>query len=137
MEPLKRKAKNSKSMCQITSTWNIVTAKFVEHKNSCVCDKPEKDIAISRPVAEDEYTPGMEVYKVIDFVYSKKNKEEIFDSILADSHKEYFTAKDDGRMYKMRWIAFKTYYFLFYAAVTFMPMKLIAKVTSIIKQSNN
>lgn len=48
--------------------------------------------------------PGTRLSIIIEFLYSKKVKERVFDGIIADMQAEYFEALDQGRKWKMRWI---------------------------------
>lgn len=48
--------------------------------------------------------PGTKAIWILDFVFSKKAMDEVFRQCVVDMRDEYFTALDQGRRYKGRWI---------------------------------
>jgi len=63
------------------------------------------------------YSPGWTLTRWIDFLFSKKSVDQIFQPIIADMQLEYFDALSEDRMWKARWVAARGYGTFWYALV--------------------
>lgn len=72
------------------------------HKNNLPIK--EKELKNTKNNTKVILPPGAGISKIIEFLYTTKVKERVFDPIIADMHVEYFDALDNNQKWKMRWI---------------------------------
>jgi len=90
-----------------------------------LADQHEK---IARP-------PGIFILRIINFIYSKKVAERIFEPILADMQEEYFEALSNSLKLKAKWIHLRSIFSIFIAIASQLSISVVKLFITIWKIS--
>ena len=110
-----KKNKKASSKNSIEYAWRIVLYKQQIKKTGFekISHAYFDDKKIIRP-------PGDKLFNILEFLYTKKNFERIFEPMIADMQEEYFEALSAKRIWKTRWIHLRGIISLL-VAITYHP----------------
>lgn len=105
-----------------------------KRNNGCLKNKlsRETELTHTKKATKVILPPGAKISKIIEFLYTKKVKERVFDPIIADMHVEYFEALDNNLKWKMRWIHLRGIINLFIAVISKFIFSYIKNILGII-----